>query len=104
MNKLFTGYLKLNDEDCGTAPFGDSAYLYIEQDNGATCEAYKLDDDAPLDLQTLINAALPTDFVYEIIQSIVIGSPNYAAIITDGRAPLDGIVWSDCDFHIVEDF
>ena len=87
-------------EQTNVCPFPDSlAYLYIESDNGFSLQAYDIDENAPLDLLTLLQEVFP-DCLVAIETRCVTGSPNYAAIITDGKTPESAIVWSSCDFFL----
>lgn len=89
----FIGHTEITDT--GAAPF--NTYLYIECGYGHTREAYALSDDCPLDIEFFIKQAFKDEC--GVIVYPQNGGPNYAAIITGGRAPGDGVVWASRDFY-----
>ena len=98
----FTQYRDLSDDntDLDTCPFDDldAAYLYISTDGGHVREAYLIAPDALLNLDDLLAERYRDYGIVETYPES--GGSNYAAIITDGRAPNDCIVWSSYNFHV----
>ena len=90
---MFTGHVEITDKTAAT-PF--EQYLYIEQGYGETCRAYGIGDDTPLDIDALLQAAFPEQTIST--ERSMCGD-NYAAIITDNRAPDSVVVWQSTDFY-----
>ena len=92
----FTGTVEVTDQ---SVPTGFEQYLYLETDGGARCEAWGIDDNTPMDLEMLLTRI----YGYSIDIEPEAGGRDYAAIITNGRAPNSSVVWQSCNFYVNED-
>ena len=94
---MFTGHKYIENRSEST---GFKQYLIICCDNTDPeycCEVYGIDDDAPLDIDAMLAEVYPDA---SITTTPAIGGSQYAAIITDSRAPDSVIVWDSCDFYL----
>jgi len=91
---MFTGHKNITDT---SKPTGFEQYLLVETGYGECREAFGLDDDTPLDLDALLSEIYVE---HNVTTQRSMCGPDYAAIITDSRAPDSVVVWTSCDFYL----
>ena len=92
---MFTGHKEIDDKELDIAPF--EQYLFISTDYERRFEAYEIDDNAPLDVETLVSEVYKHEGSVSFDNAMC--GPNYAAIITDNRPPNSVVVWQHIDFY-----
>ena len=90
--EYFTGHKRVNHSD-ETAPFEN--YLLIDT-NDSQLDAYGLTDDAPLCLETLLQAVYCDDMEIEVYNHNF--TSTNAIIKTDSSSPYDIVCWDSSDF------
>ena len=76
---MFTGHKYITDKSRET---GFDTYLLIDTDYGDRSEVFGIDENTPLDIETLVREAY-REYGGVSFQYPPNGGPNYAAIITD---------------------
>jgi hypothetical protein len=91
-----TGHKKVNHDD-EVAPFDN--YLLVDT-NDTQLDAYGITDDAPLDIETLLNEVYGDDADVEVYDHNF--TSINACIKTDGNSPADCRCWASSDFGFKE--
>ena len=78
--------IDITAENENEAPFGDRAYLLVCTDYGEDRQAFLINEDAPLDLETLLGCVF-SDVGIEICDGITADGQYYAAWVQQLPSP-----------------